>query len=56
MDGPNPCVDYYCWRCKGVLPNLWNARISDDERERLQRIIESIATPEEAIEQLGKPD
>ena len=49
-------VLYYCPHCKGLMPNIWNARITDEERERLQQIIDGITAAEEAIEQLGPPD
>lgn len=38
------------------MPNFWNSRLSDEERERLQQIVEGITSPEEANEQLGSPD
>ena len=46
----------FCHRCGGRLPNLWRRRISDEERERLQQIIDGITSAEDAIEQLGPGD
>ncbi len=55
-DQLDPIVLYYCGTCGGRIPNIWNARISDEERERLQEIVDSISTPAEAIQKLGPPD
>lgn len=52
----DPEVLLYCPRCGGRLPNLWKAYITDSERERLQKLLDSISTVDEAIQELGTPD
>lgn len=53
------CV-YHCPFCGGLLPHsrkpIWYPRLTDDERARLQQLVEGIATAEEAIRRLGPPD
>lgn len=51
---------YHCHFCGGLLPDsrrpIWYPRLSQEERARLQQLVEGITTAEEAIERLGPPD
>ena len=53
------CV-YHCPFCGGLLPDsskpIWHPRRTDDEKSRLEKLTEGIATAEEAIQRLGPPD
>jgi hypothetical protein len=51
---------YHCPFCGGLLPHsrkpIWYPQLTDDERARLQQLVEGITTAEEAIQRLGPPD
>jgi hypothetical protein len=51
---------YHCPFCGGLLPHsrkpIWYPQLTDNERVRLEQLVEGITTAEEAIQRIGPPD